>query len=178
MPSYMFTINGFDTIVNLLLLNMVDFEVILDMDWLFPYHAILDCHAKTATLAMPGLSRLEWRWILGHSSNMVVSYLKARRMVEKGSLSYLTYIRDSSAEVTPMDLVLVVNEFPKVFPTDLSGMPPNNDIDFCIDLVSGTPPISIPLYCMDAVALKELKDQLQDFLDKGFIDWVFHLGVH
>ncbi|XP_070045427.1 uncharacterized protein [Nicotiana tomentosiformis] len=51
------TINGFDTVVDLLLLNMVDFEVILGMDWLSPYHAILDCHDKTVTLAMTRLPR-------------------------------------------------------------------------------------------------------------------------
>ncbi|XP_070042772.1 uncharacterized protein [Nicotiana tomentosiformis] len=43
--------------VDLLLLDMVDFEVILGMDWLFSYHAILDSHAKTVTLVIPGLPR-------------------------------------------------------------------------------------------------------------------------
>ncbi|XP_070054343.1 uncharacterized protein [Nicotiana tomentosiformis] len=52
---------SFETRVNLLLLRMVDFDVIFGMDWLSPYHAILDCHAKTVTLAMPRLSRLEGR---------------------------------------------------------------------------------------------------------------------
>ncbi|XP_070019565.1 protease Do-like 5, chloroplastic [Nicotiana sylvestris] len=41
--------------------DMVDFDVILGMDWLFPNYAILDCHSKTVMLAMPGLPRLEWR---------------------------------------------------------------------------------------------------------------------
>ncbi|XP_070050444.1 uncharacterized protein [Nicotiana tomentosiformis] len=41
--------------VDLLTLHMVDFDVILGMDWLLPYHTILDCHAKTVTLAFPGL---------------------------------------------------------------------------------------------------------------------------
>ncbi|XP_070057739.1 uncharacterized protein [Nicotiana tomentosiformis] len=57
--SCVITINDFDIVVDLLLLNMVDFEVILGMDWLSPYHAILDYHTKTLTLAMLGLPRLE-----------------------------------------------------------------------------------------------------------------------
>ncbi|XP_070019968.1 uncharacterized protein [Nicotiana sylvestris] len=54
-------IRGYEMRIDLLLHNMVDFDVILGMDWLFPYHAILDCHAKTKTLAMPRLSGLEWK---------------------------------------------------------------------------------------------------------------------
>ncbi|XP_070025948.1 uncharacterized protein [Nicotiana sylvestris] len=56
--SCLVVLGGFETIVDLLLLNMVDFDVILGMDWLSPYHAILDCHAKMVTSAVPGLSRL------------------------------------------------------------------------------------------------------------------------
>ncbi|XP_070014823.1 uncharacterized protein [Nicotiana sylvestris] len=57
-------IGGLETHVDLLLLDMVDFDVILGMDWLSPYHAILDCHAKTVTLALLGLPNLEWRGFL------------------------------------------------------------------------------------------------------------------
>ncbi|XP_070017076.1 uncharacterized protein [Nicotiana sylvestris] len=53
--SCLITLSGYDTQADLLLLNMVDFNVILGMDWLSPHYAILDCHAKTVTLAMPGL---------------------------------------------------------------------------------------------------------------------------
>ncbi|XP_070056797.1 uncharacterized protein [Nicotiana tomentosiformis] len=57
--SCVITFYGYETIADLLLLDMIDFEVILGMDWLSPYHVILDCHAKTITLAMPELRRLE-----------------------------------------------------------------------------------------------------------------------
>ncbi|XP_070056623.1 uncharacterized protein [Nicotiana tomentosiformis] len=133
------------------------------------YHTIFDCRAKTVTLAMPGLPRLESRGTLSHSTSRVISYVKARRMVEKGYLAYLAYVRDSSMEVPSMDSVPVVSEFPEVFPADLSGMPPDKDIDFCIDLASGTQPISILPYRIDLSELKELKEPLQDLLDKGFI---------
>lgn len=69
----MVTVNGYDTIVDLLLLDMVDFEVILGMDLLSPYHAILNFHAKAVTLGMPGLPILEWRGSICHSTNKVVS---------------------------------------------------------------------------------------------------------
>ena len=68
-----------------------------------------------------------------------------------------------------MDSVPVVQEFLDVFPSDLPGVPPDRDIDFAIDLEPGTKPISIPPYRMAPAELKELKDQLQDLLSKGFI---------
>ncbi|XP_070046975.1 uncharacterized protein [Nicotiana tomentosiformis] len=68
-----------------------------------------------------------------------------------------------------LDSVPVVREFSDVFPVDLSGMPPDRDMDFCMDLDPGTQPISIPPYRMAPTELKELKKQLQDLLDKGFI---------
>ncbi|XP_070054620.1 uncharacterized protein [Nicotiana tomentosiformis] len=57
--SCMVTFCGFETRAGLLLLDMVEFEVILGMDWLSPYHAILHCYAKTVTLAMPEFPKLE-----------------------------------------------------------------------------------------------------------------------
>ncbi|XP_070050730.1 uncharacterized protein [Nicotiana tomentosiformis] len=146
-----------------------DFDVILGMDWLSPYRAILDCHAKMVNLAIPGLPRLEWKGTPDYSTNRVISYMKDRRMVEKGHLAYLAYIRHPSANVPSMDSVPVVHEFQEVFPADLPGMPPDRDIDFCIDLSSGTQLVSIPPYRMALPELKELKDQLQDLLDQGFI---------
>ncbi|XP_070005131.1 uncharacterized protein [Nicotiana sylvestris] len=169
---------GLETRADLLLLDMVDFDVILGMNWLSPYHAILDCHAKTVTLALVDLPHLEWRGTPGHSSRSVISYVKARRMVEKGCLAYLAYVHDSSAEVPSIDSVPIVREVPEVFLSNLPGMPPNRDIDFWIDLAPGTQPISIPPYRMAPLELKELKGQLQDFLEKGFIRPVFLLGVH
>ena len=63
----------------------------------------------------------------------------------------------------------VVREFSDVFPDELPGLPPDRDMEFCIDLVPGTEPISKPPYRMAPVELEELKKQLQELLDKGFI---------
>ncbi|XP_070018191.1 uncharacterized protein [Nicotiana sylvestris] len=56
--SCMATFYGFETREDLMLLDMTDFEVILGMDWLSPYHVVLDCHAKFVTLTMPGFLRV------------------------------------------------------------------------------------------------------------------------
>ncbi|XP_009591048.2 uncharacterized protein [Nicotiana tomentosiformis] len=139
------------------------------MDWLYSCHAVLDCHAKTVTLAMPELPRLEWRGSSISTSIQVISFLKARHMVEKVCLAYLEYVRDTTMKAPMIDSVPVVQEFFDVFPSDLPGMPPDCDIDFSIYLVPGTQPISIPLYHMASKKLKELKEQLEELLTKGFI---------
>ncbi|XP_070007576.1 uncharacterized protein [Nicotiana sylvestris] len=87
-------------------------------------------------------------------------------MVEKGCLAYLAYVWDTTIESPMIDSVLVVREFADVFPSDILGIPPDRDINFCINLAPGTQPISIPPYRMD---LKELKDHLEELLAKGFV---------
>ena len=90
-------------------------------------------------------------------------------MVSKGCLAFLAHLRDDTIQVPSIESVSVVHEFLDVFPTDLPGMPPDRDIDFCIDLEPGTRPISIPLYRMAPAELRELKAQLQELLGKVFI---------
>ena len=63
----------------------------------------------------------------------------------------------------------VVREFLKVVPEDLPGLPPDREIEFAIDLIPGTAPISKAPYRMAPTELKELKIQLQELLDKGFV---------
>ncbi|WMV49694.1 hypothetical protein MTR67_043079, partial [Solanum verrucosum] len=68
-----------------------------------------------------------------------------------------------------IESVPIVNEFFDVFPNDLPGVPSEREIDFGIDLLLDTQPISIPPYRMAPTELKELKEQLRDLLEKGFI---------
>ncbi|XP_070049607.1 uncharacterized protein [Nicotiana tomentosiformis] len=137
---------------------MVDFDVILGIDWLSLFHAILDCHAMMVALAIPGFLIVEWSSSIDYVPSRVISYLKAQRMVEKGCLFYLAFERDVSAETPAIDSVPVVRNFLDMFPADLPGMLHDRDIDFDIDLVLGTQPISIPPYRMAPADLKELKE--------------------
>ena len=63
----------------------------------------------------------------------------------------------------------MVCEFPNVFPDELSGLPPDRDVEFKIELVPGMAPISRRPYRMPPNELAELKIQLQELLDKGLI---------
>jgi hypothetical protein len=75
----------------------------------------------------------------------------------------------NSVEGKALEDIRVVSEFPDVFPKDLSGMPPDRDIEFSIELIPGTTPISKNPYRMDVKDLAELKKQIEELLSKGFI---------
>ncbi|WRX28627.1 Retrotransposon gag domain - like 10 [Theobroma cacao] len=78
-------------------------------------------------------------------------------------------VRVTQAKVGDISQVSVVNKLKDVFPEELPGLPLEREIEFCIDLTLDTRPISIPPYRMAPTELKELKCQLEDLLDKGFI---------
>ena len=68
-----------------------------------------------------------------------------------------------------MEKIPAVKEFPNVFPKELSGIPPEREVNLSIEVVHGTTPISRAPYRMAPTELKELKTQLHEILDKGFI---------
>ncbi|XP_050890281.1 uncharacterized protein LOC127095669 [Lathyrus oleraceus] len=63
----------------------------------------------------------------------------------------------------------VVCEFPEVFPEDVTSLPPEREVEFSIDMIPGTTPISISLYRMPPLELRELNNQLEGLLTKHFI---------
>ena len=165
----MISICGVESLVDLMLLDMSDFDVIMGMDWLASCHATLDCHAKSVTIGAEGESRVVWRGSRPSPKSRIISFLEAQRMISSGCEGYIASVRDVRAEELSIDRVPVVCEYPDVFPDDLPGLPPMREIEFCIDLLPGTQPKSIPPYRMAPVELRELKEQIQDLLDKGFI---------
>ena len=63
----------------------------------------------------------------------------------------------------------MVKEFLDVFPEELSGLPPEREVDLSIEILSRTTPISRAPYRMTPIELKELKTKLHELLDKGFV---------
>lgn len=132
-----------DTITDLIFLDMVDFYMMLGMDWLLPHHAIVDYLAKIVTLSYLNLPQLV---LTGASSSYlkgVIYYMHAYSLMEKGFLSYLPYVQAYSQKSPSLETTRVVREFMDVFLTDLLSLPLDGDIDFTIDMVPKTKPISV-----------------------------------
>ena len=79
-------------------------------------------------------------------------------MISKGYFYHLVHVKYSSIETPSLESVPVVNEYSDVFLEDLPGISPKREIDFGIDILPETQPISIPLYRMAPEELRELKE--------------------
>ena len=129
--------------VDLIVLEMVDYDVILGMDWLSKYNATIFCRRKKVVFQPLEGEVFEYKGTPRGSKWLVVSALKASKMLLKGCVGYLASIMDTIKKVTTkLADVRVVCKFHDVFPEELSGLPPDREIEFEIELLPGTVPIS------------------------------------
>ncbi|XP_070054249.1 uncharacterized protein [Nicotiana tomentosiformis] len=154
---------------DLIELRMAHFDVIMGMDWLYSCFAKLDCQTRSVRFDFPNEPVIEWKGDDVVLKGRFIYHLKATNMINKGCIYHLVRVTDIDVEAPTLESVPVVNEFSKVFPNELPGIPPDRKIDFGIDVMPDTQPISIPSCIMASAELKELKEQLRDFLEKGFI---------
>ncbi|XP_040930624.1 uncharacterized protein [Gossypium hirsutum] len=83
-----------------------------------------------------------------------------QRLIRKGNEVFLAYVLDTRGSKPKLEQLSVVNEFPDVFPEEFLGLPPDREVEFVIDVVPGTAPISVTPYRMAPAELKELKTLL------------------
>jgi hypothetical protein len=145
---------GFPT--NMIVLKGQDIDVILGMNWLAQHKAILNTDIRTIRLS--------------YGQEEVLLSIPVAIPAKLTGIVY-------EAIIPEIQDIMVVCEFPVIFPEDLPGLPPERDVEFVIELKPGTAPISRRSYRMPPNELAELKTQLQDLLEKGFIRPSYHLGV-
>ncbi|GKB79828.1 putative reverse transcriptase domain-containing protein [Tanacetum coccineum] len=78
-------------------------------------------------------------------------------------------LMSAKAEESKLEDIAIVQNFSEVFPDDLSGLPPSREVEFCIDLISGTMPVVKSPYRLTPTEMEELSNQLKELQDKGFI---------
>ncbi|KAA3470789.1 reverse transcriptase [Gossypium australe] len=157
-----------DVIPDLMLLPFDEFDVIMGIDWLTLHDTVVNCKRNVIELKC---ENGEIIWIDSDESGelpVMISLMTAQRYVRKGCEACLAYVLNTKESELKVESVLVVDEYPKVFSKELPGLPPVREIEFGIDLVPGTSPISIALYRMAPTELKVLRTQLQELTDKGF----------
>ena len=121
--------------VDLIVFPFHEFDLILGMDWLSKHQTIVDFNNKKALL-------------------------KCSDLLEVTVQGILALILDSKREQVNLENIPVIREFLDVFPEELSGVPPEREVDLSIELVQGTTLISRAPYRMAPTELKELKTQL------------------
>ncbi|KAL0549335.1 hypothetical protein IC582_013816 [Cucumis melo] len=155
--------------VTLLVLDMLDFDVILGMDWLAANHASIDCSHKEVAFNPPSMASFKFKGEGSRSLPQVISAIRASKLLSQGTWGILASVVDTREVDVSLSSEPVVRDYPDVFPEELPGLPPHREVEFAIELEPGTVPISRAPYRMAPTELKELKVQLQELLDKGFI---------
>jgi hypothetical protein len=132
---------------DLLLLDLEGMDVLLGRNWMTQHHVSLDISSRTVKIDSP-------------EHEPTILYLPQQK--------YLNSCTYATTWIKLKDIPIIC-EYPDVFLDDLPRMPPDRDIEFIIELQPGTAPISKRSYRIPPNELAELKIQLQDLLDKGFI---------
>ncbi|KAL4341455.1 hypothetical protein GQ457_08G021100 [Hibiscus cannabinus] len=145
-------IQGIPFPADLMALPFHEFDLILGLDWLGQHQAWVDCSKKK--LYLRGL---------GEESIVLLD------TDSKGPKITICAIGSEDKKELRLEDIDTVKEFPEVFPDDLPDLPPNREVEFGIEVQPRTSPVSIAPYRMAPVELKELKAQLQELQDKGFI---------
>ena len=157
--DYFVIISYREMLVDLVVLDLQDFDVILGMDWLASNHASIDCFGKMVIFSIPG--QPEFSFVGKHVDRplCMIFTLRASSLLRNGCQGFLAYVMSNESDLKLEDIP-VIRDFPDVFPNDLSDLPPERKVEFTIDLVPGTALVSKTPYRMAPVELKELKVQL------------------
>ncbi|KAL0378461.1 UNVERIFIED_CONTAM: Transposon Ty3-G Gag-Pol polyprotein [Sesamum radiatum] len=138
------------------------------MDWLAQHRAVVDCYKKEVMIESSDTPKVVFVGERQVVPVCVISAMEARQLMLEGCEAYLAHVIDAE-KVNPTLEIPVVRDFPEVFPNDLPGLPPHREVDFTIETFPGVAPISIAPYRMAPVELQELKKQIEELLEKGFI---------
>ncbi|GKD81595.1 putative reverse transcriptase domain-containing protein [Tanacetum coccineum] len=133
--------------INLMPIELGNFDIIIGMDWLVKYQAIIVCAKK--------IVRIPW----GNKTFIVRS---------DGS-DWGNETRLNIISCTKMQKYILKGYFSEVFPEDLSGLPPTRQVEFQINLIPGAALVARAPYQLALSEMKELSDQLQELSNKGFI---------
>jgi hypothetical protein len=142
------TIMGREFGATAIILETSSIDLILGMSWLRKAKAIIACGRGTVELTSSKRERFEVEVVVTTTIRLA-AFLVDEKFVD--------------------DNIHAVRDFPDVFPEELLGMPPDTEVEFVIDLLPGTTPISKRPYRMSVEELKELKKHLTELQEVGYI---------
>ncbi|GAU45129.1 hypothetical protein TSUD_135590 [Trifolium subterraneum] len=149
--------------VDLICLPLKDMDIVLGMDWLSANTVYIGCAEKNLYVPIDLNAESRALTALLQNTHQLIQYLGAEN---KCFSIMLTMSSESS--LSPSD-ISIVREYLDVFREEVNSLPPEREIEFSIDLVPGSQPISVAPYRMSPLELRELKSQLEELLQKHFI---------
>nr|GEX52716.1 putative reverse transcriptase domain-containing protein [Tanacetum cinerariifolium] len=165
-----YTLNLLDRLfdIDLMPIELGTFDVIVGMDWLVERDALIVYGRKEVHVPYKNRT-LVVKSDYGESRLKVISCIKAREYIEKGSQLFLAQVTETEPVKKQLQDVPVIYNFPEVFHDDLPGLPPPRQVKFKIELLPGATPVARAPYRLAPSELKELSDQLKELSKKGFI---------
>ncbi|GJY23778.1 putative reverse transcriptase domain-containing protein [Tanacetum coccineum] len=160
--------------IDLMPIELGSFDVIIGMDWLAKYHALIICDEKVVRIPYGD----EVLIIRGDNCDSgsklnIISCMRTQKYIEKGCQVYLAQVTskkaDDKSEEKRLEDVPIIREFLEVFLEDLPGLPPARQVEFQIDLVPGAAPVARAPYRLAPAKMQELSTQLQELSDRGFL---------
>jgi hypothetical protein len=157
------------TILNILPLG--SYDMIIGMDWLEQHKAVLDCYTKILSYKDNFGTVRTAQGIPKPVSVRQVSAMQLKKSIRKGCQVYAIQVTNllEKEDKPKLEDFVVLHEFRDMFVDEILELPPRREIDFSIDLLLGSAPISKAPYQMSLPELTELKIQLQELLDKEYI---------
>ena len=142
-------ISGTLLTVDLRIMDMLEFDVILGMDWLTAYRVVIDCERRRVTAYTQDGTRVVFQ---GDKHDILPQIVYESRC--QGQLAgWLASLTLEDEERPDLDLPRVICEYVDVFLNELPGLPPQRVVDFGIGLHPGTSPISMTPHRMAPVEL-------------------------
>ena len=161
-------IQGKEFHVDLIVFDLGGFDIILGMDWLGKHRAVIECYERNVKVGNnPGDQVAFSDGTIPNIEPEMIERLTT--FPKRGGEAQVYHMSESTYKEVDLSQIFILREFSDVFPDDLPGLPPKREIDFHIDLVPGSSPISKAPYRMAPLELAELKTQLEELQDKGFI---------
>ncbi|GJX70398.1 putative reverse transcriptase domain-containing protein [Tanacetum coccineum] len=152
----------------------LSFDVIIGMDWLAKYHALIVCDENVVRIPYGDEVLIIQGDKYGNGSKLnIISCTRTQKYIQKGCQVYLAQVTSKKAEDKSeekrLEDVPIIREFLEVFPDDLPGLPPSRQVEFQINLVTGAVLVARTPYRLAPAEMQELSTQLQELSDKGFI---------
>ncbi|GJU39324.1 putative reverse transcriptase domain-containing protein [Tanacetum coccineum] len=144
--------------INLIPFRSGSFDVIIGMDWLSNHKAEIICHEKVVRIPLPDD--------------------KVLRVIRERPEEKMRYLRSAKTKEQKQEEIMVVRDYPEVFPDDLPGLPPIWEIEFRIELVPGAIHVAKSPYRLAPSKMEELSGQLKELQDKDLRSGYHQLRVH
>ncbi|KAJ9545268.1 hypothetical protein OSB04_024975 [Centaurea solstitialis] len=155
--------------IDLIPIELASFDAVVGMDWLSQYRATIGCYEKTVRIQLPNGRTLVIEGERPNRSLGIVSCMKAHSYLRKRYIAFLVQVVGKKPEAKKLEDIPVVRNYSEVFPDELPGLPPTRQVEFRIDLISGATPVAKAPYRLAPAEMPELSNQIQELLDKGFI---------